>query len=372
MDIFTETLIRRINASDYKFYLALTGGGQSFIGDFTSISGASQTLVGAIVPYSQTVFDKFIRRIKVDSYASDEGARKLAVACFTECLEAGVAPEYAIGIGASNSVVKDHERVGREHRINIAFQTLTKTRIIKVVLQQGRIRSEEETLIKAFIYELLDHVILGGKKPDFTHLREGETFEYVESKDLGVSHLLKGLVDWLPHFPKDQKEIVIFSGSWNPYHTGHEEIRQLAKKALVGDPILELTIRNTDKGQIDFLDLNHRMEGIAHLPYVITTTPTFTEKVKLIRKYYPETPIVFVVGVDTWNRVWNPKYAGPPQEVEEFFVVNRVSFLVFGRGDEPMDLEHGLKVRILDNQAAAYRNDISSTQLRKKNENRGN
>ena len=53
-------IVRKINDSPYKAFIAIVGGGQSFIGDYLKIGGASKTIVGAIVPYDKFIFEKFV------------------------------------------------------------------------------------------------------------------------------------------------------------------------------------------------------------------------------------------------------------------------------------------------------------------------
>ena len=112
--------VNKINDSPYKCFVAITGGGASFISDYTKISGASKTIVGAIVPYDRTIFDNFVG-IKMTEYSSPLAARKLALASYNQCIIAGVEPKYAIGIGAASSIAFDGERIGRQHKINIAI-----------------------------------------------------------------------------------------------------------------------------------------------------------------------------------------------------------------------------------------------------------
>jgi hypothetical protein len=88
-------IVNKINESPYKCFVAITGGGASFISDYTKISGASKTIVGAIVPYDKTIFDNFVG-IKMTEYSSPLSARKLALASYNQCIIAGQG-EWAYG-----------------------------------------------------------------------------------------------------------------------------------------------------------------------------------------------------------------------------------------------------------------------------------
>lgn len=361
-----KELVNKINASPFKAFFAIAGGGQSFIGDYCNISGASNTVIGAIIPYNQTVFEKFIKG-KVDTFASQEGARKLAVASFNECLAAGVPFEYAVGVGASSAVGKDGEREGRVHKINIAVHTAKITQVNSLYLLPGRTREEEDAIISKWILHLLAWVTLDIPYPPVPLLM-GERFDVQTSTaDPSVRDLMKGTSEFVHYRQTNNDILAIYPGSWNPLHDGHRAIAGIATKVLNANVNFELTVKNTDKPELDYYEITKRCEQFhkLELPLVLTKASTFVEKAKLFHEWNPNKEIVFVVGVDTWNRIWETKYGYSASELKRYFTLFKVKFLVFGRGNVAANAV-GKEFAIKNEEAADFNSPLSSSELRKK------
>jgi nicotinic acid mononucleotide adenylyltransferase/nicotinamide mononucleotide (NMN) deamidase PncC len=360
-------VVRQINESGHKIYIAITGGGQTFLGDFLSISGASKTIVGAIIPYSPFFFDKFVKNAKVDSYASEEAARKLAVASFNECREALGKPIVDFsGVGVACSLAKENEREGREHRVHIAVHDRSETLAVNVILKQGRTRIEEEEFVKELILKVIFLWILGcpisGVKEQ---LQEGESYSLKNAREPDHVSFISGLSDHLFYFSQEVSPLVIFPGSWNPIHEGHRQIIKLSTQILGACPVLELTVSNADKGQLDFIDIKERVKQISEYPYALTKEATFVGKARLFRRLFPKEELIFVVGSDTWERIWEAKYAGTPFEVESIFEQLKVKFLVFGRNNADLTKGFGHQLRIKNTLAESFHNPTSSTIIRR-------
>lgn len=346
-------------------YMAITGGGQTFIGDYLSISGASKTVVGAIVPYSQAVFDKFVGR-KMETYCSQEAATKLAIAAFKEC-QAGMPKTtsalHAMGLGVTCSLAKDDEREGREHKAFLCIHRDTYTLVQSLILKQGRTRQHEEQMVCRMIECALANEIIGFDRKDipFIELRDGETFS---SRVASISDVLR-----IPPSPKNTDDpIVVYPGSWNPFHAGHAEVIKVAEEVLGKKPILELSMVNVDKGILDYIDIQDRINTLPKDIYFnVTEDATFKQKVINLKRRFPANRIIFVVGADTWNRIWNEKYGEPLLELEDFFRNYYVSFLVFGRAGNIIRTDWGDDLRIISKKAESLNSSISSTEIRNQN-----
>lgn len=359
-----EKVIDAINNSPYKVYFAITGGGQTFIGDYMSRSGASKTVIGAIVPYNQYAFNKFVKG-SVDSYASEKAARQLAVAAYNECLAAGVENKYAVGLGCSCSLAKDDEREGRVHKIHVAVHMRTSTRVFNGEFDQGYNRVQEE----GYVAELLLHVLnVTTVDTDYTVAPKFDRYNTHGSSVAVYADVLEhpGTILLSSKFDDEQTVIPVYPGSWNPIHDAHKQIAKIASSVLNAPVIFELSIGNVDKPQLDAIEISQRVAEVTeYYPLAVTNAPTFIEKAKQFRARFPGLKIVFVVGADTWNRIWDPKYAGSSSLVETILEEYDVKFLVFGRGTTPVYQGIGERLRIKCLEASSFDMNVSSTELRK-------
>ena len=115
-------IVLKIHETPHKAVLAITGGGAEAIGELLKYGGGSNTLLEAIVPYDQKAFNDFVKG-KPDKYCSPGAARDLAMAAYHRAVNLAGTTENIIGIGCTCSLMKDHEREGREHHAYIAVQT---------------------------------------------------------------------------------------------------------------------------------------------------------------------------------------------------------------------------------------------------------
>lgn len=164
---------------------------------------------------------------------------------------------------------------------------------------------------------------------------------------------------------------VLLPGSFNPVHVGHRQLLQTACAAVGPGATggFELSVTNADKGVLPRHDVERRaaqftLDGGM---LVLTDAPLFVQKARLL----PGT--VFVVGVDTALRIVMPKYYGGSEEamrdVLQSILDCGCSFLVAGRLMDGVFIEPASVVAPpglegLFRSLPAFRNDISSTQLR--------
>jgi nicotinic acid mononucleotide adenylyltransferase/nicotinamide mononucleotide (NMN) deamidase PncC len=356
-----------IHKTPYKFYIAVAGGGSVFISDFCSIEGASNNLIGAIVPYNQTVFDKFIGGKSPDSYVSSEAARKLAVASYRECLAVGVESKYSIGIGVTSSLVKTNERENRLHKIYIAIHRFQDTTLLEAVIKQGRTRISEEYLVNDMISNLLLNRLDIAPLKNF-NLQDGESISTRTENDKNLGYLINNETDLISSENlAPLKKLVVFSGSFNPIHDGHKAMIKMAQEITGEKPYLELTVNNADKGFLDYIELEDRIKNLDDYEFILTNAPTMKAKVEAIKKYAPMAEIIFVVGSDTYERVWDEKYGYSVDFLERFFKDNKIKFIMFKRGGyAPIDFTHGKDLLIKHETLESFETSkISSTDLRK-------
>ena len=101
---------------------------------------------------------------------------------------------------------------------------------------------------------------------------------------------------------QERQPVGLLSGSFNPLHHGHRQLRQLAEQKLNGPVHYELPMRNADKPPLDYLSLHTRLLQFEGEPVLISTAATFVEK----SEEFPN--VTFIVGADTAIRIIDPRF----------------------------------------------------------------
>ncbi len=163
----------------------------------------------------------------------------------------------------------------------------------------------------------------------------------------------------------------ILSGSFNPLHEGHKQLRDAAERWLNGPVFYELPITNADKHPLDFQHISHRRRQFETHPLALTNAPTFAQKSEFLQN------VTFVVGFDTAERIVQPRfYSGEVKLMQQALERIRNAecrFLIAGRLQGEMFLTLS-DVSIPDEfedlfeelPESAFRQDTSSTEHRRR------
>src|SRR5437764_6410080 len=126
-----------------------------------------------------------------------------------------------------------------------------------------------------------------------------------------IDQLLAGELDRVTVQPDGQMMLsapqpaVLFPGSFNPMHAGHVLLARVAEELRQQSLAFELSVTNVDKPPLPGETVRQRLAQFAwKAPVELTRAPTFVEKARL----FPGT--TFVVGADTAERLFGPKYYG--------------------------------------------------------------
>jgi nicotinic acid mononucleotide adenylyltransferase len=170
--------------------------------------------------------------------------------------------------------------------------------------------------------------------------------------------------------PASRTSDLIFPGAFHPLHAGHRRMAQVAEAMLGGRVAFEISIRNVDKPLLDYTEIQQRLAQFGPgQPVWLTRAATFAEK----SQEFPGA--TFIVGADTIRRIADPRYYGGQPATHQ--ALERIAgrgcrFLVFGRlghagfvrlGD--LDLPPALRRISTEVSAEQFREDISSTELRR-------
>jgi len=376
-DRSVDELVAAIHAGPRRFVIAVTGGGSRAIADLLSVPGASRSILEAAVPYSAEALTRWLG-VQPEQFCHERTARAMAMAAYLRATHYESAAANLVGIACTASLASNRPKRG-PHRAYFAVQTRECTLTAEFELNKGaRTRREEEVVVAGVLLNLMaQEAGLPNRLP--IDWLPGEQLKGSTSAAPGPwQELLSGKRLLVAHEKEDRSTAdsgdrpgLIFPGAFNPLHAAHRRMARLASE-ITGRPLaFELSIHNVDKPPLDFQEIKRRSAqfGPEERLY-LTHAATFVSKAAL----FPGA--TFVVGADTIRRIADDRYyTGGPAAAAE--AINRIAalgcrFLVFGRamaGEfrtlSQVQLPPGLAALCNEVPAAKFREDVSSTELRR-------
>lgn len=363
-------LVQRLHALPDCGVFAVTGGGAILLADLLTVPGASATVLEARVPYAERALTEFIGATP-EQACSVQTACDIAMASFQRARTlAPDAPQHRFGFGCTASLATTSPKRG-DHRAHIALQTVADTRTWSITFTKGaRDRAAEERLLADIALSALAETFMLQTSLALD-LYAGETIERDHAAAVhGWGDILLGRIDAAPVHGTDQPKVLL-PGAFNPLHDGHIAMAQYAARHYAEPVAFEICANNVDKPRLNYLALRNRVAQFdASTPVWVTNTATFVEKARR----FPG--VKFVVGLDTAKRIGDAKYysndtAQLTAAVGELAALG-CEFLVFGRsvdgkftGLNDVALPAALRAICTAVPETEFRNDVSSTQLRK-------
>jgi Cytidylyltransferase-like len=310
-----QQLISALHASGRKAALAITGGGSGAVGELLRVPGGSRLLIEAQIPYDALALAAFLGSAPAQACSSDTAIAMAQTARARAARLVPAAPDL-VGLGATAALVSDRPRKG-EHRFHIAFANAagpnsTGAHCTCVMAKGRRDRAAEEDLVSRAIVLWLARAC-GIAAPSPKSLIDADE-HYAETGVAAVDaidRLVAGEVDRVTVQPDGQMMLsappprVLFPGSFNPLHEGHVLLARAAEELRQQPLAFEISVTNVDKPPLSGETVRRRLAQFAwKSPVELTRAPTFVEKSRL----FPGT--TFVVGVDTAERLFGPKYYG--------------------------------------------------------------
>ena len=313
-DAAWRQLISALHGSGRKAALAITGGGSGAVGELLRVPGGSRLLIEAQIPYDEQALAAFLGSAPAQACSSDTA---IAMAQSARARAARLMPAGVdlVGLGATAALVSDRPRKG-EHRFHIAFANSAGIAHCTCVLAKGRRdRAAEEDLVsRAIVLWLARACGIAAPSPQSlvdADEHYAETLVAAGAAVDPIDRLLAGELDRVTVQPDGQMMLsapppsVLFPGSFNPMHEGHVLLARVAEKFRQQPVAFEISVTNVDKPPLSGETVRRRLAQFAwKSPVELTRAPTFVEKARL----FPGT--TFVVGADTAERLFGPKYYG--------------------------------------------------------------
>lgn len=358
--------IKDIHKSPYKFVISSSGGGTNAISSLMSVPGASQSILESYVPYSRESLDIHLNK-QPDHYCSQATTLHMASLAYGKAIKISNSnKKFLFGISVTASLKSNYNKLG-EHRFHIALQNQEQTKVINCVLEKNmRSREEEENLLSQFILNLIaESCNLDFKFPEIPDKLEINSVQ-AEKEWLDLIDNKVGFISNTANKPE-----LIFPGSFNPLHKGHLKMKEVAERKTGMDLYYEICIDNVDKPPLTFFEISSTINQFKNDSWVLTKAGRFIDKAKLFEN------ATFVIGYDTLRRLFNEKYYENSKAMKQNLMVFddfNINFLVFGRKDfdkfrslEDINIPSDLKSRFTGFDEHTFRDDISSSEIRKKN-----
>lgn len=352
------------------------------------VAGASKTVYMAESPYSKEYQHETYRNLDVRSIGKETAvifAKKWIREYLTD-MHKGVTFIYTstFQIGDENNSIATHGW--------ITFTDLTTMtmRVFHISLHEPQVREGYINVIGE-----LGCSIIGsrGGVPRYTDYVEDFKINksgfgtYALEKQPCASHLLLEALDQyrMEKYPicisgekmvrpedlfRDKPYIIAYKGSFNPVHNSHLEYAQLVEKMYGVKPTFSLSLDVFEKGHLDAKEIIKRAKNINKLGYdvVIMKSGYFGDFVSGMRKF--NKPIVFPVGVDTFNRIITSTHT-TPEHFQASFGDNNTKFVVLEREGYTLAPDHTNFKEHIDHIVAIENKGLSSTHIRQlKSENK--
>ena len=370
--------ISRVHASPTMAVVAVAGAGTAAISWLLGVAGASKTVLELGVPYAAAALTEFVG-YEPAQFVSEETAAAMARAAYRRAVSLRDGNQPVVGISCTATIATDRAKRG-EHRCFVAAWSAGGVSIRSLTFVKGlRDRAGEDAIASKLAISALAEC--AGVAADLDLRLDASEHVQITRVSYGdpIAALMAGHID-LAVARADGRVSAdepvgggVLSGSFNPLHGGHEALARAAAVRL-GTPVAyELSVANVDKPPLGEDEVRRRVAQFAGKADVaLTRAPVFYEKARLLPG------CAFVIGADTAVRLVDKRYYGGSHS-EMLLALARMReqgcrFLVAGRVDggaggafrtlADVALPDGFEGMFGAIPEAAFRSDVSSTQLR--------
>jgi len=326
----------------HKIYFVASGAGTSFQDQLWMVPGTSSFLVGAAFPYAMEATGEFLG-FKPEKYCSREEALQLAMEAFMRAASVPGGKPIGLALTATVSSCNGPPHRG-DHRVFVAIVTAETSYVLKVVLDKnpgcGETARKRDNDSAALAAEDLLRIVLGEwtfeeaveanlRSPGFARRCEIDRVKDDELLEIFFKHPFFGQSGARGAQEPAETE-VFYPGTFNPLHDGH---RTIVRNVGTSDVCYTVNVDGPHKGtmapgQMLAIAAQFRRERLQWHPASVLFTrgePLFVDKFKA----RPEK--TFVVGVDTFERMLDPKWGVDPLQVLKSIYDNTITLFVCDR-----------------------------------------
>lgn len=285
-------LVVLLHESPWRLAAACTGGGAGLQDMLWSVPGSSNTILEMAMPYSCHALEDFLGH-RPDRFVSEETAKHMAAAAYSRARELavrdGLPLDSIMGLGVTATVSTGRPKKG-QRRAWICLRTPTDFHTRKLTFGDNFHRLAEGRLCDKIALELILETTVGlsnGQIPARqTHGLEYEAEQAPAEPSVSLVSAGDGL--FLPHGDRvglgllDPEKHILFPGSFNPLHYGHEQVAAAAKRLTGKRVVFAISADHPVKGRLSDEEIARRLGQFAwrHLAMIGHGDGLYVEKAR--------------------------------------------------------------------------------------------
>lgn len=371
-------LATAIHSTPHKMVVAFAGAGAQALAWLHGVGGSSRTILSAVDVYNEESMRDWVGFMPA-RFTSRRVARAMARRAYQQAKRYAKAPDAVFGLGSTATIATDRAKRG-EHRVAAAVQdAFGMTTYSLTIEKDARDRTGEEELVSLLLLRAAAEACGVLARPELPltaserleiEFQPSELIAAVERGEREAALVRPdGAVVALPRV--GAQRWAVLSGAFNPAHEGHLALAQAAGEHVGLPPLFELPLVNAEKAPIGLFEARLRAQQFAGRgSLALTRAALFVEKAAL----FPGS--VFVVGVDTAERILEPRFYGGSEAAMraalEAVGAHAYRFLVAGRLDEAEGYKTLRRLKVPPELAGlfdelperSFRHDVSSSEIR--------